>query len=141
MAAQMCKCLTCLLCSGAFVAERLDDEWMKHTLGWCTDDGKVTIDYRPVHYHTLDASEQVGAKPLLKKLSRLDLRKRLQVTDFRVCVLCGAGLVPAGEAHLLIAPPPLGGRLARGDLSCQCESDRNTNAAGFIYGATVRFAA
>ena len=34
---------------------------MKHTLGWCTDDGKVTIDYRPVHYHTLDASEQVRA--------------------------------------------------------------------------------
>ena len=54
---------------GGFVAERLDDEWMKHTLGWCTDDGKVTIDYRPVHYHTLDASEQVRANPLLKKLS------------------------------------------------------------------------
>ena len=33
--------------------ERDDEEWMKHTLGWCTDDGKVTIDYRPVHYHTL----------------------------------------------------------------------------------------
>ena len=42
---------------------------MKHTLGWCTDDGKVTIDYRPVHYHTLDASEQVRPNPLLKKLS------------------------------------------------------------------------
>ena len=56
---------------------------MKHTLGWCTDDGKVTIDYRPVHYHTLDASEQVRTQPpLLKKLSRLGLRKRLRVADF-----------------------------------------------------------
>ena len=55
----MCKCLTSAVLGG-FVAERLDDEWMKHTLGWCTDDGKVTIDYRPVHYHTLDASEQVS---------------------------------------------------------------------------------
>jgi succinate dehydrogenase / fumarate reductase flavoprotein subunit len=25
-----------------------DDEWMKHTLAWCDDSGKVTIDYRPV---------------------------------------------------------------------------------------------
>ena len=36
---------------------------MKHTLGWCSDDGKVTIDYRPVHYHTLDASEQESFPP------------------------------------------------------------------------------
>ena len=50
-----------ICCAWGLVAERLDDEWMKHTLGWCTDDGKVTIDYRPVHYHTLDASEQVRA--------------------------------------------------------------------------------
>jgi succinate dehydrogenase/fumarate reductase flavoprotein subunit len=43
--------------------ERDDVDWMKHTLGWCSDDGKVTIDYRPVHYHTLDASEQESFPP------------------------------------------------------------------------------
>ena len=57
---------------GGFPAERLDDEWMKHTLGWCTDDGKVTIDYRPVHYHTLDASEQVRRNFLASKTSRFE---------------------------------------------------------------------
>ena len=92
----------------------MDDEWMKHTLGWCTDDGKVTIDYRPVHYHTLDASEQVRANPLLKKLSGRGrgvvlLRKQACKLLIFGCVFCalrgGAGLVPAGEAGLLIAPP------------------------------------
>jgi len=33
--------------------DRDDDNWMKHTLGWIDADGKVTIDYRPVHAHTL----------------------------------------------------------------------------------------
>jgi len=33
--------------------ERDDDNWMKHTLGWIDADGKVTIDYRPVHAFTL----------------------------------------------------------------------------------------
>ncbi len=32
--------------------ERNDDEWMKHSIGWFRD-GKVTLDYRPVHTQTL----------------------------------------------------------------------------------------
>jgi succinate dehydrogenase flavoprotein subunit len=33
--------------------ERDDANWMKHTLTWLDDAGKVTIDYRPVHMFTL----------------------------------------------------------------------------------------
>jgi succinate dehydrogenase / fumarate reductase flavoprotein subunit len=33
--------------------ERNDKNWMKHTLAWMDDNGKVTIDYRPVHTYTL----------------------------------------------------------------------------------------
>jgi len=33
--------------------DRNDDEWMKHTLAWMDESGKVTIDYRPVHMNTL----------------------------------------------------------------------------------------
>ncbi len=33
--------------------DRDDDNWMKHTLAWLDDKGKVTIDYRPVHTYTL----------------------------------------------------------------------------------------
>lgn len=33
--------------------ERDDDRWMKHTLAWFEDTGKVTIDYRPVHTYTM----------------------------------------------------------------------------------------
>jgi succinate dehydrogenase / fumarate reductase flavoprotein subunit len=33
--------------------ERDDKNWMKHTLAWMDDSGKVTIDYRPVHTYTL----------------------------------------------------------------------------------------
>jgi succinate dehydrogenase / fumarate reductase, flavoprotein subunit len=33
--------------------ERDDKNWMKHTLAWLDADGKVTIDYRPVHAYTL----------------------------------------------------------------------------------------
>ncbi|HJM91255.1 MAG: succinate dehydrogenase flavoprotein subunit [Alphaproteobacteria bacterium] len=33
--------------------DRDDDNWMKHTLSWFGDDGKVKIDYRPVHDYTL----------------------------------------------------------------------------------------
>jgi succinate dehydrogenase / fumarate reductase flavoprotein subunit len=28
--------------------ERDDETWMKHTLAWCDEDGKVRFDYRPV---------------------------------------------------------------------------------------------
>ncbi|HEX6958477.1 MAG TPA: succinate dehydrogenase flavoprotein subunit [Ferrovibrio sp.] len=34
-------------------AERDDANWMKHTLSWMDSKGKVTLDYRPVHTHTL----------------------------------------------------------------------------------------
>jgi succinate dehydrogenase/fumarate reductase flavoprotein subunit len=33
--------------------ERDDVNWMKHTLAWMDDKGKVDIDYRPVHTNTL----------------------------------------------------------------------------------------
>jgi succinate dehydrogenase / fumarate reductase flavoprotein subunit len=33
--------------------ERDDKNWMKHTLSWLDRNGKVTIDYRPVHAYTL----------------------------------------------------------------------------------------
>ena len=33
--------------------DRDDDNWMKHTLAWVDDHGKVTFDYRPVHKETL----------------------------------------------------------------------------------------
>jgi succinate dehydrogenase / fumarate reductase flavoprotein subunit len=33
--------------------ERDDKSWMKHTLAWLDERGKVTIDYRPVHTYTL----------------------------------------------------------------------------------------
>jgi succinate dehydrogenase / fumarate reductase flavoprotein subunit len=33
--------------------ERDDKHWMKHTLAWLDANGKVTIDYRPVHAYTL----------------------------------------------------------------------------------------
>ena len=34
-------------------SERDDTEWMKHTLAWVDETGKVSIDYRPVHDYTL----------------------------------------------------------------------------------------
>jgi succinate dehydrogenase / fumarate reductase flavoprotein subunit len=33
--------------------ERDDVNWMKHTLAWMDEKGKVSIDYRPVHTYTL----------------------------------------------------------------------------------------
>ncbi len=33
--------------------ERDDENWMKHTLAWVDDRGKVSFDYRPVHQETL----------------------------------------------------------------------------------------
>jgi succinate dehydrogenase / fumarate reductase flavoprotein subunit len=32
---------------------RDDKEWMKHTLAWIDENGKVEVDYRPVHEFTL----------------------------------------------------------------------------------------
>ncbi len=34
-------------------SDRDDTNWMKHTLAWFEDTGKVTIDYRPVHNYTM----------------------------------------------------------------------------------------
>jgi succinate dehydrogenase / fumarate reductase flavoprotein subunit len=33
--------------------DRDDENWMKHTLSWIDEAGKVTLDYRPVHTYTL----------------------------------------------------------------------------------------
>lgn len=41
--------------------ERDDQNWQKHTLCWVGDDGKTTIDYRPVHMYTL--TDEVGVVP------------------------------------------------------------------------------
>ena len=42
-------------------AERDDENWMKHTLTWIGDKGKVGIDYRPVSMNTL--TDEVEAFP------------------------------------------------------------------------------
>jgi succinate dehydrogenase / fumarate reductase flavoprotein subunit len=34
-------------------SERDDENWMKHTLAWVDDKGRVRFDYRPVHMYTL----------------------------------------------------------------------------------------
>jgi succinate dehydrogenase / fumarate reductase flavoprotein subunit len=41
--------------------ERDDVNWLKHTVAWLDGDGRVTIDYRPVHLYTL--SNEVQAFP------------------------------------------------------------------------------
>jgi succinate dehydrogenase / fumarate reductase flavoprotein subunit len=41
--------------------ERDDGEWMKHTLAWVDDAGRVKIDYRPVHLNTLTSDVEVVA--------------------------------------------------------------------------------
>src|SRR5438270_13149827 len=41
--------------------ERDDENWLKHTVAWLDDSGKVTIGYRPVHLFTL--SNEVQAFP------------------------------------------------------------------------------
>jgi succinate dehydrogenase (ubiquinone) flavoprotein subunit len=44
--------------------ERDDVNWMKHTVGWMDQfTGKVTLDYRPVHFNTLDDSEVKTIQP------------------------------------------------------------------------------
>jgi len=44
-------------------ASRDDKEWMKHTLAWVDDSGKVALDYRPVHEYTLtDEIEYIAPK-------------------------------------------------------------------------------
>lgn len=44
-------------------SERDDENWMKHTLAWVDDGGKVRFDYRPVHMFTLsDECEVIPPK-------------------------------------------------------------------------------
>ncbi len=44
--------------------DRDDEQWMKHTLSWLDEEGKVTLDYRPVHLYTMtDDVEVVPPKP------------------------------------------------------------------------------
>ena len=38
---------------------RDDEKWMKHTISWIDESGKVTLDYRPVHLTTLSNDVQV----------------------------------------------------------------------------------
>lgn len=46
--------------------DRLDDEWMKHSVGFFdwnqSKDGRVRIDYRPVHMQPLGEMEHVPPK-------------------------------------------------------------------------------
>ncbi len=46
--------------------ERDDDNWMKHTLSWVDDKGKVSFDYRPVHMYTL--SDECDVVPPKKRV-------------------------------------------------------------------------
>lgn len=40
-------------------SKRDDKEWMKHSLAWRDEAGKVTLSYRPVHYYTLSKDVEV----------------------------------------------------------------------------------
>ena len=47
--------------------ERDDENWMKHTAVWLSEDGNdVTIDFRPVHMHTL--TNEIEPIPLKKRV-------------------------------------------------------------------------
>jgi succinate dehydrogenase / fumarate reductase flavoprotein subunit len=39
--------------------DRDDENWMKHSVLWCDESGKVTIEYRPVHMYTMTDDVQV----------------------------------------------------------------------------------
>eukprot|EP00956_Cyclotella_meneghiniana_P005140 scaffold6407_cov78-Cyclotella_meneghiniana.AAC.15 len=46
---------------------RLDDEWMKHTLAYHDDKtGETKIGYRPIHYYTLDEEECSTVPPVAR---------------------------------------------------------------------------
>ncbi len=45
---------------------RDDENWMKHTLAWCDDDGTMRLDYRPVKMQTL--TNEVSAFPPKKRV-------------------------------------------------------------------------
>ena len=39
------------------IPDRNDEEWMKHTLAWYSEDRRVSLTYRPVHNFTLNPDE------------------------------------------------------------------------------------
>lgn len=48
-------------------SERDDKNWMKHTLAYFDDAaGKTTVDYRPVHYYTMDEKECEVVAPVAR---------------------------------------------------------------------------
>ncbi|WP_341756423.1 MULTISPECIES: succinate dehydrogenase flavoprotein subunit [unclassified Candidatus Tisiphia] len=47
-------------------SERNDEEWMKHTLAWIDEQGKVKLDYKPVTLTTL--TDEVAAIPPTKRV-------------------------------------------------------------------------
>jgi succinate dehydrogenase / fumarate reductase flavoprotein subunit len=46
--------------------DRDDQNWMKHTLSWCDENGEVRVDYRPVKMQTL--TNEVSAFPPKKRV-------------------------------------------------------------------------
>lgn len=47
--------------------DRNDKEWMKHTMAYFDENtGKTTVDYRPVHYYTLDEKECSVVAPVAR---------------------------------------------------------------------------
>ena len=49
------------------VAKPIEEHWRKHTLSYFDEEtGKVTIDYRPVIDHTLDAAECSTVPPAIR---------------------------------------------------------------------------
>jgi succinate dehydrogenase (ubiquinone) flavoprotein subunit len=47
--------------------DRLDDEWMKHTLAYHDEKtGETKIGYRPIHYYTLDEEECATVPPVAR---------------------------------------------------------------------------
>jgi len=47
--------------------DRLDDEWMKHTVAYFDEDsGKTDVKYRPIHYYTLDEEECKTVPPVAR---------------------------------------------------------------------------
>ncbi len=47
--------------------DRLDDEWMKHSLAYHNEEtGETSLDYRPTHQYTLDEKEQAPFPPVAR---------------------------------------------------------------------------
>jgi len=47
---------------------RDDERWLKHTLSWLDDDGRVRLDYRPVHLQPL--TNEVATIPPKERVYR-----------------------------------------------------------------------